>query len=87
MIRSYRCKDTERLANNYRVRRFASVERVARRKLALLDAAATLSFLRVPPGIGSRRCEESAAVGTVPGSTINGGSVSGFLKETPTMSR
>ena len=50
MIRSFRCKDTERLADNYRVRRFASVERVARRKLAQLDAAATLSFLRVPPG-------------------------------------
>ena len=50
MIRSFRCKDTERLAANYRVRRFASVERVARRKLAQLDAAATLSFLRVPPG-------------------------------------
>ena len=50
MIRSYRCKDTERLANNYRVRRFSSVERVARRKLAQLDAAATLSFLQVPPG-------------------------------------
>lgn len=50
MIRSYRCKDTERLANSYRVRRFASVERVARRKLTQLDAAATLAFLRVPPG-------------------------------------
>ena len=50
MIRSYRCKDTERLANNYRLRRFASVERVARRKLAQLDAAATLAFRHVPPG-------------------------------------
>ena len=50
MIRSFRCRDTERLANGYRVQRFTSVERVARRKLAQLDAAATLSFLRVPPG-------------------------------------
>ena len=48
MIRSFRCKDTERLANGYRVRRFTSVERVARRKLAQLDAAATLAFLRLP---------------------------------------
>ncbi len=50
MIRSFRCRETERLANGYRVRRFTSIERVARRKLAQLDAAATLSFLRVPPG-------------------------------------
>lgn len=50
MIRSFRCRETERLANGYWVRRFTSIERVARRKLAQLDAAATLSFLRVPPG-------------------------------------
>ena len=50
MIRSYRCKDTKRLANGFRVRRFINMERVAQRKLAQLDAAATLDFLRVPPG-------------------------------------
>ena len=50
MIRSFRCKDTERLADGFRVRRFVAIERVARRKLAQLDAAATLDFLRVPPG-------------------------------------
>lgn len=50
VIRSFRCKDTKRLAKGYRVRRFADFERVARRKLAQLDAAATLSFLRAPPG-------------------------------------
>lgn len=32
------------------MRRFAQFERVAQRKLAQLDAAATLEFLRVPPG-------------------------------------
>ena len=50
MIGSFRCKDTERLAAGYRVRRFRAFERVAQRKLAQLDAAATLGFLRVPPG-------------------------------------
>ncbi len=50
VIRNFRCKDTERLANGSRVRRFIAFERVARRKLALLDAAETLDFLRVPPG-------------------------------------
>ncbi|MYA77982.1 MAG: plasmid maintenance system killer protein [Gemmatimonadetes bacterium] len=32
------------------MRRFVAIERVAQRKLAQLDAAATLSFLKVPPG-------------------------------------
>ena len=50
MIRSFRCKDTERLAAGYRVGRFTAIERIAQRKLAQLDAAATLGFLRVPPG-------------------------------------
>ena len=50
MIRSFSCKDTERLAGGDRVPRFVHFERVARRKLAQLDAAATLDFLRVPPG-------------------------------------
>ena len=50
MIRSFRCRHTERLASGYRIRRFAACERAARRKLAQLDAAATLDFLRAPPG-------------------------------------
>lgn len=50
MIRSFRCKETERLANGHRVQRFIRFERVAQRKLAQLDAATTLDFLRVPPG-------------------------------------
>ena len=50
MIRTFRCKDTERLAAGYWVRRFVAIERVAQRKLAQLDAAATLEFLRAPPG-------------------------------------
>jgi len=33
-----------------RVRRFIPIETVALRKLAQLDAAADLAFLRVPPG-------------------------------------
>lgn len=50
MIRSFRCKDTERLASHDRVQSFLSFERIAQRKLAHLEAAATLDFLRVPPG-------------------------------------
>jgi proteic killer suppression protein len=50
VIKSFRCKDTERLARGQRVRRFIAIERVAQRKLAQLNAAATLDFLRAPPG-------------------------------------
>jgi toxin HigB-1 len=50
MIQSFACADTERLFRRVRVARFASIEGVARRKLDQLHAAATLNFLRAPPG-------------------------------------
>jgi len=50
MIRSFRCRDTERLANDQTVRRFRAFERVARRKLELLPSAKDLLDLRVPSG-------------------------------------
>jgi proteic killer suppression protein len=50
MIRSFRCRKTERLANDEPVRRFRAIERVARRKLELLASAVRLDDLRFPPG-------------------------------------
>jgi len=50
MIRGFACRDTGRLAALERVRRFVNIERAALRKLAMLDAAAVLEDLRVPPG-------------------------------------
>ena len=50
VIVSFACRDTEKLFHDQRVARFHAVERQARRKLLLLDAAATLDDLRVPPG-------------------------------------
>lgn len=51
MIRSFRDSDTQRLFRREPVRRWAeSLQRVALRKLLVLDAAETLSDLRVPPG-------------------------------------
>jgi proteic killer suppression protein len=50
MIRSYRCRDTQRLAEDHSVRRFRAIERSARRKLEILASAAKLEDLRSPPG-------------------------------------
>jgi len=50
MIKTFQDKDTQRLFNRDPVRRFRDVERAARRKLEMLDAAEALSNLRLPPG-------------------------------------
>ena len=47
---TFRCADTEALAHGKRVRRFRSIESVARRKLRQLEIAGRLGDLRVPPG-------------------------------------
>lgn len=50
MIQSFRDKDTQALYEGGSPRRFRSFAAVAERKLAQLDAAQTLDFLRAPPG-------------------------------------
>jgi len=50
MIKSFKCADTEALAKGLRVRRFAGIANVARRKLRQLEIANRLDDLRVPPG-------------------------------------
>lgn len=50
MIVSFRDSDTAALAEGKRVRRFVSIEAVARRKLRQLEIASRLDDLRVPPG-------------------------------------
>ena len=50
MILSFRCRDTEALFAGAHPKRFRAIETVATRKLAMLDAARTLEFLRSPPG-------------------------------------
>ena len=50
MIKSFRCPDTQALFEKGKCRRFSGIVRIAVRKLAQLDAAHTLDFLRSPPG-------------------------------------
>ena len=50
MIRSFRCKETEKIFNRYFSRKFPTdIQRIALRKLAMLDAADSLDDLRIPP--------------------------------------
>ena len=50
MIISFHCPDAEALFHGKRIARFANIEAVALRKLAILNRAAKLDDLRVPPG-------------------------------------
>jgi proteic killer suppression protein len=50
LIRSFASRDTERLYGRERVGRFRAFERIALRKLRMLDAAASVTDLKTPPG-------------------------------------
>jgi toxin HigB-1 len=68
VIASYRDRDTEALASGRRVRRFYGIDRVARRKLRMLEAAKVLGDLASPPGnrlealAGSRKGQHSIRI-------------------------
>lgn len=67
-ITSFKCPDTRRLFTSGKTRRFANIQNVAERKLAQMDAAVTLDFLRSPPGnrlealTGDRRGQHSIRI-------------------------
>ena len=51
MIKTFACKETERLFNGrFSAKLPQDVQRTAQRKLKEIHGAATLDFLRVPPG-------------------------------------
>lgn len=68
MIRSFASKDVQSLFQGKRVRRWMRIEAVAMRKLAMLNRAAKLTDLRIPPANrlevlrGNRRGQHSIRV-------------------------
>lgn len=51
MIRSFRDRDTQRLAGRERVKKWSpELQKIALRKLRMLDAATEVADLRIPPG-------------------------------------
>jgi len=48
-IKTFKCAETEALFKGERVNRFANLQAVALRKLAMLNRVANLNDLRVPP--------------------------------------
>jgi len=58
MIKSFACRDTEKLFNDQRVRRFQSFERQARKRLMVLHAAPSLEALMLNPNKQWRVCFE-----------------------------
>jgi proteic killer suppression protein len=50
VIRSFRCKKTERLWQREPVKEFAAIASVALRRLTALDSAKVVTDLLIPPG-------------------------------------
>ena len=50
MIKTFKCKDIEKLFNDIDVKKFRSISKAARIKLEVLNAAVSLNSLQVPPG-------------------------------------
>jgi proteic killer suppression protein len=61
VIRLFHARDIERLFNDERVKRWRSIESVARRKLNMAHAAAKLDDLKVPPGNNLHKLEGDRA--------------------------
>ena len=49
MILGFKCKDTQKLFDGVRIKRWVNIEVVALRKLAVLNRAAVLTDLKIPP--------------------------------------
>ena len=73
MIKSFRCRDTEALANDEPVKRFRAIERAARRKLEVLASAERLDGpAEARLATGSRPSRATGRVSTAFASTTSG---------------
>ena len=50
MIKTFKCKNTEKLFDDDDVKKFRGISKAARLKLEVLNASVSLNSLRVPPG-------------------------------------
>jgi proteic killer suppression protein len=50
MIKNFKCREAEKLFRDLGSRKFRNIERAARRKLEMLDAAVKVQDLKSPPG-------------------------------------
>ena len=50
MIKTFKCKETEKLFDDIDIKKFRGISRTARIKLEILNAAVSLNCLMVPPG-------------------------------------
>ncbi len=50
MIVKFKCKETKRLFDDIYVKKFKTIERQARSKLEMLNAAVSINSLTIPPG-------------------------------------
>ncbi len=77
MIRSFGDRETQLLFETGKSARYSAIAKVAGRKLAQLDAATTLEFLRAPRGNRLEALKgDRAGVSTASGSTTSSGSAS-----------
>ena len=56
-IQSFNCAETQALFTTGKSARFANIKKVAERKLAQLDAAPSVLFMKAPPGNDLKECE------------------------------
>ena len=87
MIRRFRCKDMQALFEGGHPQRFRAIETVATRKLAMLDAAKTLDFMRSPPGKRLEALKATRQARVACASTTSGGCASCGSKQVRTRSR